>query len=42
MFFEEQSLYSDYGGVAFDKGEGEEIAKALGEKELQYFKIMVY
>ena len=32
MFFKEQSLYSDYGGVAFDKGEGEEIAKALGEK----------
>ena len=32
MFYEEQSLYSDYGGVAFDKGEGEEIAKALGDK----------
>ena len=31
LFFEEQSIYSDYGGVAFDKNEGEEIAKALGD-----------
>ena len=33
LFFEEQSIYSDYGGVAFDKNEGEEIAKALGDKK---------
>ena len=42
VFFEEQAIYDNYGGVAFDVEEGNSIAEALGDKKRSSCRTMVY